>query len=104
MEPSVTAYRAEAHARLVQLREVVEDVIRRRHLVVSASGRIALDEDENPVEDDGVLLAAADRLLKIDEREAKLLGLDARPEVQITGTLAYEFVGFGSGDKQADGA
>lgn len=93
MEPNVNAYRADAHARLVKVREVVEDVINRRHLVVSASGRVAVDEDENPLEDDGVVLAAANQLIRIDEREAKLLGLDAKNELAVTGNLTYEFLG-----------
>lgn len=100
LEPSVTAYRAEHVARLHKMREVVEDVLQRRHVIVSASGRIAYDDD-GPVEDDGVVLSAIDRLHKIDEAERKLLGLDVRPEVQITGTLAYEITGLGSGDGSA---
>ena len=90
---SVDAYREHHVARLAKMREVVEDVLSRRHLHVSASGRIALDENDEPVEDDGIVLAAMAQLVKIDEAERKLLGLDARPEVQITGTLSYEILG-----------
>lgn len=102
LEPNVAAYRAEHVARLHQMRAVVKDVLERRHLLVSASGRVAVDENEEPLEDDGVVLAATDRLLKIDEAERKLLGLDAKPELSVTGNLTYEILGFpdpaGAGD------
>lgn len=92
VEPAVTEYRAEHVARLATLREVVEDVINRRHLVVS-DGRIVRDGADLPLEDDGVVLAAADRLLKIDEAERRLLGLDAKPELEISGNLSYRVIG-----------
>lgn len=101
LEPNVTAYRAEHTARLAKMRAVTQDILDRRHVVVSASGRLALDMEGEPIEDDSIVLAAMDRLHKIDEAERKLLGLDVRPEVQITGTLAYEITGLGSGDGSA---
>lgn len=100
---SVEAYREHQAAELNKLRAIVQDVVERRHVIVS-EGRVVHDDDDEPLEDDGMVLAAIDRLMKINDREAKLFGLDARPEVQITGTLAYEVLGFGSGDKQEDGA
>lgn len=93
LEPDVAAYRAEHTARLKKMREVVEDVIARRHLLVAASGRVAVDEDGEPIEDDAIVLAATDRLVKIDEAERKLLGLDAKPELRIEGALTYSILG-----------
>lgn len=94
VEPAVTEYRARQGAELTTMKETVLDVIRRRHVAIS-DGRIVHDAAGDPIADDGPLLAAVDRLVKIQDREAKLYGLDARPEVQITGTLAYEVLGFG---------
>ncbi|HYS41928.1 MAG TPA: hypothetical protein VEO01_40440 [Pseudonocardiaceae bacterium] len=51
-------------------------VLERNHVTVS-HGRIIRDDNEQPILDDGPVLTAIDRLLKIQERRAKLLGLDA---------------------------
>lgn len=45
-------------------------------------GKIVIDPDGNPVEDVGPKLAAIDRLLKIAERRARLLGLDAPTRIE----------------------
>ena len=93
---SVEQYREHQMIELAKLREIVQDVVDRRHQVVS-DGRPVFDED-GPMLDDAPLLAAVDRLMKINDREAKLLGLDARPEVQVTGDLTYRIVGLGLDD------
>lgn len=62
-------------------REVLA-IIDREHLVSSA-GRLVLGQDGNPVRDDSVRLQAIDRLLKIEERRAKLLGLDSATKVEV---------------------
>lgn len=80
--------------RLDRLTEQAWEVLERRHVVVS-NGRVvrrqvgtrtADDGTEHPVYeellDDGPVLAAIDRLLKISERRAKLYGLDAPTKVQ----------------------
>jgi hypothetical protein len=94
-EPAVTEYRARQGAELRMMREVVQDVVQRRHLAINVAG-VVRDEQGNPLKDEMPVLAAVDRLLKISDREAKLYGLDARPEIQITGTLSYEIVGAGA--------
>lgn len=43
--------------------------------------------------DDAPVLAAVDRMLKIQERRAKLLGLDAETKVNLSGGVTYEIVG-----------
>jgi hypothetical protein len=53
------------------------------HYEVSASGRVATDEDGRPLLDDKPKLAAIDRLLKIQDRRAKLLGLDSAQKVEV---------------------
>lgn len=102
---SVEDYREKQRVELDQLRTVVLDVINRRHITVSTqTGRIARDSDGNEVLDDAPLLAAVDRLMKINEREAKLFGMDAKPEVQITGNLHYHVIREDSGQEdQRDG-
>jgi hypothetical protein len=107
LEPNVAAYRAEHVARLHQMRGVTQDILDRRHVVVQqghvVSEILGSDDDGQPIfgeplEDDSIVLAAMDRLHKIDEAERKLLGLDARPEVQITGSLRYVIEGLDDAD------
>ncbi len=101
-EPAADAYRTEHLARLAYAREIVMDVLATRHVTISNGhviSEITGHDDEgrpvygDPYEDDAVILAAIDRLAKLDEREAKLLGLDAKTEVNITGGVKYEIVG-----------
>lgn len=51
-------------------------VLERRHLTIAASGKVVTVDGEQVI-DDAPVLAAIDRLLKIQERRAKLVGLDA---------------------------
>lgn len=51
------------------------------HPAVTQSGRIIKDEHGNTLVDDGPVLAAIDRILRIQERRAKLLNLDVREQV-----------------------
>ncbi|MEU3507666.1 hypothetical protein ABZ733_07020 [Streptomyces longwoodensis] len=70
-------------ARLDELEAAVRKVLGARHITVS-NGRVILHPDtEEPMEDDGPVLHAVDRLLKIEEarrrngeRRAKLCGLE----------------------------
>ncbi|MER6103609.1 hypothetical protein ABT115_15125 [Streptomyces sp. NPDC001832] len=61
--------------RLDRLEAAANEVLEREHVTVS-NGRI-VSLDGAPLPDDGPVLAAIDRLLKIQERRARLLGLDA---------------------------
>ena len=74
--------------RLGRLYGKVEAVLNRHHVTVSG-GRVVI-HDEQPLEDDGPVLAAVDRLLRIEEnrrrvgeRRAKLLGLEAPRQVEV---------------------
>jgi hypothetical protein len=58
-----------------------------------AGGTIVRDENGVPLIDDSPVLAAGDRLLKIQERRARLLGIDAPERVAATTTVRYEVVG-----------
>lgn len=64
-------------------------VLERAHVTVS-HGRIIRDENEQPLLDDGPVLAAIDRLLKIQERRAKLLGLDAPARHEVVSLDALD--------------
>ncbi len=62
-------------------------VMKRRHVTVSA-GQVVMVVDERthtetPLVDDKPTLDAIDRLLKIQDRRAKLLGLDAPKKVEV---------------------
>lgn len=69
--------------RLDQLHVQALLVLQREHVVVSG-GKAVLDQAGRPIRDDGPTLAAIDRLLKVQERRARLLGLDAPTKVDMT--------------------
>lgn len=68
--------------RLETMERTAWAVLRRTHVVVS-HGRVILDANQQPMTDDAPTLNAIDRLLKIQERRAKLLGLDAPTRVEV---------------------
>jgi hypothetical protein len=68
-------------ARLDAMYEAAMGVLERRHVTVS-NGKIIYLGDE-PLEDDAPVLAAIDRLLKVQERRARLLGLDAPKQLDV---------------------
>jgi hypothetical protein len=83
--------------RLETMEREVWVVLRRRHVTVSG-GKIVYDEpaageEPRPLVDDGPVLAAVDRLNRISERRAKLLGLDSPVKVEQGGQVRYEIVG-----------
>jgi hypothetical protein len=100
--------------RLDAMEAAVWAVMDRKHLVVSGGkvvtriveyaragdGNILLDEDGRPMaaaveelEDAAPVLAAVDRLLRIQQRRAALLGLDAEQKVSVSGGVTYEIIG-----------
>lgn len=78
---SVEAYREEELQRLDLLLAEAWAILKRDHVTVS-HGRIVRDDLEQPILDDGPTLSAIDRILKIQERRAKFLGLDAPTKVE----------------------
>jgi hypothetical protein len=83
--------------RLDALRAKVWGVVERRHVALSG-GTVVRDVDPisgetSTIVDDGPTLAAVDRLLKIEEREARLRGLDAPVTVDAGIKVRYELVG-----------
>lgn len=83
-------------ARIKAEREAVARVLTARHLTVS-NGIVARLDGE-PIEDDGPVLAAVDRLVKLDDQEAKLLGIYAEKKVALSGGVRYELVGVDPAD------
>lgn len=74
--------------RLNNLEQAALEVMRRHHVTVSNGHVITLNDE--PLADDGPVLAAIDRLVKIEdarrrngERRAKLLGLDSPKRVEV---------------------
>lgn len=79
---SVESYREEELQRLDALLVEAWAVLKRDHVTVS-HGRVIVDEDTGEkLLDDGPTLSAIDRILKIQERRAKYLGLDAPTKVE----------------------
>jgi hypothetical protein len=78
-------------ARIRAEREAVSRVLTAKHVTVS-NGVVARMDGE-PIEDDAPVLAAVDRLIKLDDQEAKLLGIYAEKKVSMSGGLTYEIVG-----------
>jgi hypothetical protein len=73
---------------LDMLTAAVLEVLEREHYTVSHGRLVYLDEDAPPLSDDSPVLAAVDRLLKIQERRARLLGLDAPTKATVTHAAA----------------
>ncbi|MGI8530938.1 MAG: hypothetical protein ACR2KO_15845 [Geodermatophilaceae bacterium] len=75
--------------KLDMMTRAVIDVLEAKHYTVS-DGRIVhigdKDDPDRRVLDDGPVLQAVDRLLKISDRRAKLLGLDAPKRVEVSDT------------------
>lgn len=69
--------------RLDALARTCQDVLARHHVVVS-HGKVVAGSDGTPLADDGPVMQAVDRLLKIQERRAKLLGLDTPVKADVT--------------------
>jgi hypothetical protein len=70
--------------RLDAMERAVWAVLRRQHVLVSG-GKVVKDDSGRTMVDDAPTLAAIDRLVKIQERRARYLGLDApqRHEVSL---------------------
>lgn len=82
MSLGLEEYRNLARLRLDVLRRQVFAVLARPHYLYHA-GKPVLDENGDPVRDDAPILAAVDRLLKIEERQAKIDGTDASEKLTI---------------------
>jgi hypothetical protein len=89
-EPAAEAVQFELD-RLDQMHQAALKVLEGHHVTVSNGKVVTLDDV--PLQDDGPVLAAIDRLVRISESRRKLLGLDSPVKTQISGGLTYEVVG-----------
>lgn len=108
-EQSTAEYRLEALERLEQIREDLRRIADAQHLLVS-SGKvvrqgkpcIGYDSEDNPVavidENEGEplvdvapVITALDKLIKVEDRWSKLLGLDAPVKQEISGGVTFEY-------------
>ncbi len=81
---SAEAYREEELLELDHLAATAIRVMNTPHYEVTQSGKIVEDPATGmPLIDDKPKLAAIDRLLKIQDRRSKLLGLDAAQKVEV---------------------
>lgn len=78
--------------RLDDLEAKVRAVLDGAHITVQ-HGRVVKDDDGVPLADHDPLMRAADRLLKIAERRAKLLGLDQPIKHEVSGQVLYAVEG-----------
>lgn len=72
-------------------RAAVQSVINGYHVVVNNGHVVSLDSV--PLEDQAPLLAAVDRMVKLRDQEAALLGIKAKTEINHTGELTYRVIG-----------
>lgn len=81
---SVEVYREVELAKLDDLTIKATRILLGRHYVVTQAGKLVEDPETGlPLLDDGPTLQAIDRLLKIQDRRAKLLGLDSPQKVEV---------------------
>lgn len=91
-EPAEAARQFELE-RLDRLWIKAEEILEAEHIVVQ-HGKIVYDPDTgSTLTDHTVPLQAIGTLLKVQERRAKLLGLDAATKTQVSGGVRYEVVG-----------
>lgn len=90
-EPAVTAFRAEQLVRIQVMREVAMDVIDARHVVVQQGHAVALEGEV--LEDPMPILQAMDRVMKLDDQEARLLGMYPASRMAVDATVNYRVEG-----------
>lgn len=81
--------------RLNEMRVAALRVLEREHVHIS-EGRVVREKDPetgeilDPIIDDSPVLAAIDRLVKIEDRMSKLLGLDAPLQTEVNATVEHK--------------
>ena len=86
---SVQHYRSQALEVLDNLLEKANAVLEAQHLKFHEG--VAITHDGVPVTDNGPVLAAVATILRIEERRAKLLGLDSPIKTEISGGVAFTY-------------
>lgn len=70
----------------------------REHWLIQAGEVVRDAKTGSPIVDDKAVLQAADRLARIGERRAKLLGIEAPQQIVTDATIRYEIVGVNPDD------
>jgi hypothetical protein len=83
VDPSAAQLRAFELDKLDRVERIVLAVLDRRHPYVSA-GRIVVDEDGEPLSDDGPVLAATDRLIRLSALRADIAGFKVPTKIDAT--------------------
>ncbi|PXY27418.1 hypothetical protein [Prauserella muralis] len=97
---SVAEYRAEQEQRLDELRRQALAVLGRDHLAVSQGRVVRLSDDGPPVLDDMPKLRAVETILKIEERLARLRGIDVPTKAQVEGNVQVKYLVEGINPKE----
>ncbi|GAA1749510.1 hypothetical protein [Nonomuraea bangladeshensis] len=89
----VEAYRTEQRMRLDALLQRANEILETKHVVVQ-HGRV-VELDGEPLRDRGPELDAIKTIIDIEQRRAKLDGLDTpvKQQLEVDGGLRYEVVG-----------
>lgn len=96
MAVDIDALRDEEAERLDMLASVAMRVLNTMHFTMSA-GQV-VERDGVPLEDDGPVLAAIDRLLRISESKRKLFGIDAPVKVEAAVNVSFTVEGIAPED------
>jgi hypothetical protein len=92
---AISSLRATESARMEAARLAALEILRRRHVAISNGQLVFEDKDGRlrPIEDDAPALKALEVIVKISERMARLNGLDAPQQVELSGTVNWTLVG-----------
>jgi hypothetical protein len=117
-EPGVSEYRAQQLARIQLERQALLDILADHHVTVS-NGHVVSEiigkhpettDDGEPhpqagqpiygeaLTDPGPVMQAVDRLIKLDDQEARLLNLYPAQKIDATAHVTYSVVGVEAGD------
>lgn len=96
--PDIDEHRARADEELDAMQRAVLRVLETTHLKVNDGRVVYYDGTDGSgppkaLEDDSPVLAAVDRWLKIQDRRAKLFGLDAATKVETSGSVTVRVEG-----------
>jgi hypothetical protein len=92
-EPAAGPARAAELAILEAARDAALDVMARRHVTVSNGKVIYLNNETEPLDDDGPILQAAATVARISATIHDLMGWKSASKVQLSGDVTYQLIG-----------
>lgn len=78
---------------LYDLRDRAYSVLEDGGIYIAASGKVVKDDNGKPYKDNTIMLQAMDRLLKIQERISRLIGIDTPVKVEAEFKVNYSIGG-----------